>query len=101
MRTVAALVALSLPALLFSRADALAGHRGQVFINRGFVAQDFAIQRRPVIVPRSRTIIIERPFPRRHFFVDRPIFLDGPIIIQRRFIVPRREIFVSPSCPFP
>jgi hypothetical protein len=52
-----------------------------------------------VIVPRSRTIIIERPFPRRHFFVDRPIVFDHPIIIERRVVVPRREFFVSPFCP--
>jgi hypothetical protein len=99
MRTVAALVALSLSALLFNRADALAEHRGQVLIGQGFVAHGFAFPSRPVIVPRSRTIIIERPFPRRHFFVDRPIVFDHPIIIERRVVVPRREFFVSPFCP--
>jgi hypothetical protein len=92
----AALVALSLAALLFRPADALAGHRGQVFIGNGF-----AFGNRPVFVPRSNVIIVERPFVRRHFFVPRPIIVGRPIIIGPGFVTPGRQFFISPFCPFP
>jgi hypothetical protein len=96
MRPVAALVALSLAALLLSRADALARDRGQVFIGNGF-----AFESRPVIVPRSRVIVIERPFVRRDLFFERPIIIERPLIIERGFVEQRQEFFFSPWRPFP
>jgi hypothetical protein len=102
----AALVALSLAALLFSPADALAGggHRGQVFVGQSqvFVGQRFAFGSRPVIVPGSRVIIVERPFAPRPFFTDRVIIVERPIIVERGFVAPRRrDFFCDPFCPFP
>jgi hypothetical protein len=96
MRPVAPLVALSLAALLFSRADALARNTGQVFIDNGF-----AFESRPVIVPRSRVIIIERPFVRRDFLFERPIIIERPVIIERGFVERQREFFFSPLYPLP
>lgn len=97
MRTMAGLIALSLATLLFSGTAALARQHGQVVIGNGF-----AFDSRPaIVVPRSRTITVERPFVERRFFADRPIIVERPVVIERRFFHPRREFFFSdPFCPF-
>jgi hypothetical protein len=106
MRTLAVLIALSLATLLSSGAEAWARQRGQVVIGNGFAFSNRSF----AVVPRSRTVIVERPFFERRFFanrpiiverpfferrfvINRPVIVERPVIIERRVFVPRREFF--------
>jgi hypothetical protein len=52
------------------------------------IGNGFTFTGRPVFIgPRSRTIIVERPFFHRRFFAHRDI------IIERHVFVPRRHFF--------
>ena len=94
MRTMAALTAISLAAVLSSGSQVWGRQHSQVIIGDGFTYGGRAM----IVTPGSQTVIIERPsfgrpFVERRFFAGPPIIVEKPVIIERQLFVPRQEFF--------